>query len=129
MHAILSARYLLPYMYKIVIVLLIAITFIRCNISDFSKCCSVIHLKNHHSSDVNIKKKNQLKRSSRMDYKVVLYDVVAYVYTVLCKLNFNYRNQSRFHLYFLNIILFSCNIWHGSREKHEIPFDTEYLKL
>ena len=47
---------------------------------------------------------------------------------VLCKLNYGYHNQARFHQYLSNGILFSSKIWHGLWEKYELSCDTKISK-
>ena len=61
--------------------------------SYFSKFSFLFHLKNHYSKAVNLK--FWLKRSSRLDVRSNLCIAVAYI--LLCKLNYGYRNQARFH--------------------------------
>ena len=61
--------------------------------SYFSKLSFLLHLKNHYSKDVN--SKIQLKRSSRLDVRSNLY--IAGACILLCKLNYGYHNQTRFH--------------------------------
>ena len=55
-------------------------------------------------------------------YEAILYSAVAY--TLLCKLNYSYHNQTRSP----NGTLFSCKICHGWWEKYELSCNSKISK-
>ena len=60
--------------------------------SYFSKISFLFYLKDHHTKDVNFK--CQLNQSSHLD---VGSNFIAVAYIIMCKLNYGYHNQARFH--------------------------------
>ena len=90
----------------------------------FSKFSFLFYLKNHHFKDV-------ISNFSWNGQAVPMYEAIlciAVSYILLCKLNHGYHNQTCFHHYLPNRMLFSHEIWHGQWEKYDLPCDTKISK-